>query len=421
MPLGFLGHQALAFCLFLRGDAVQLLLDEAAAFGDLGMEIGQGAAHLGRVGGVGIGVMRRRDMRQRPQRQAEADGAVTGHQEQLAAPGFPQLRLPFRRLALPALDRQHIARGLVQPTVEDAGIAGAVLGVLQLGVLGRDVGGKVRFFQDPFRRILEGRLGIVRVEAKRLCEAAHELTGLFGGGLAVIGFAGNQVGVLPDRLLVVAPVKREGPARQAFARIPFALAVMQEPAGRETLLKPADQRVGQPAFLRADGIGVPFAGLEIVDRDEGRLAAHGQAHIALFQPVVDMAAKRVQPVPGLVREGLGDPGVFGHPLDLHVKFEIDLGRARGGEAPGNRRGILVMRRGGQRDMAFAGHQSRGRVEADPAGARQVDLAPGMEVGEVVIGARGAIQRLEIRFQLDQVARDKARGKAQVAQQLHQQP
>ena len=72
-------------------------------------------------------------------------------------------------------------------------------------------------------------------------------------------------------------------------------------------------------------------------------------------------------------------------------------------------------------MAFAGQQARGRVEADPAGAGQVDLAPGVQVGEVDLGAAGAVERLHVGLELDQVAGDEARRQAQVAQQLHQQP
>jgi hypothetical protein len=56
-----------------------------------------------------------------------------------------------------------------------------------------------------------------------------------------------------------------------------------------------------------------------------------------------------------------------------------------------------MRRRGQRDVAFAGQQARGRVEPDPAGAGQIDLGPGVQVGEVVIGARRPVQRLQSGF------------------------
>ena len=72
-------------------------------------------------------------------------------------------------------------------------------------------------------------------------------------------------------------------------------------------------------------------------------------------------------------------------------------------------------------MAFARHQTRGRVQTDPTRARQIDLAPGMQVGEIVRGALRPIERLHIGHQLDQVARDETGREAQAAQQLHQQP
>ncbi len=72
-------------------------------------------------------------------------------------------------------------------------------------------------------------------------------------------------------------------------------------------------------------------------------------------------------------------------------------------------------------MAFASHQAGRGVQANPAGAGQVDLAPGMQVGEVDLGAAGSVQRLDVRFELYEVARHKTRGQAAVAQQLHQQP
>ena len=72
-------------------------------------------------------------------------------------------------------------------------------------------------------------------------------------------------------------------------------------------------------------------------------------------------------------------------------------------------------------MAFAGHQARRGVQADPAGAGQIDLAPGVQIGEVDRRAARAVERLHVRRQLDQVARDETRGQSHVTQQLHQQP
>jgi hypothetical protein len=80
-----------------------------------------------------------------------------------------------------------------------------------------------------------------------------------------------------------------------------------------------------------------------------------------------------------------------------------------------------MRRRGQRNVAFAGQQPGCRVKADPAGAGQVNLRPGVQVGEVVIGAGRAVERLQIRLELDQIAGDEARGEAEMRSDLNQQP
>ena len=72
-------------------------------------------------------------------------------------------------------------------------------------------------------------------------------------------------------------------------------------------------------------------------------------------------------------------------------------------------------------MAFAGEQAGGGVEADPAGAGQVDFGPGVQIGEVGGGAGGAVERLHVGRELDQVAGDEARGEAEMAQDLDQQP
>ena len=49
---------------------------------------------------------------------------------------------------------------------------------------------------------------------------------------------------------------------------------------------------------------------------------------------------------------------------------------------GDRRGADRMRRGGERNVAFARQQARRRIEADPARARHIDFGPGMQIGEI---------------------------------------
>ncbi|CDF96513.1 hypothetical protein BN844_4972 [Pseudomonas sp. SHC52] len=72
-------------------------------------------------------------------------------------------------------------------------------------------------------------------------------------------------------------------------------------------------------------------------------------------------------------------------------------------------------------MPFASKQAGRRIQADPAGAGQVDLAPGMQVGEVHFGTGRTVEAFHIGGQLNQVTGDEPCGQAQVSQQLHQQP
>ena len=381
--------------------------------------IGQRAAIIGGVSGLHKRKLRLGDMGQAAQRQAVACGAVARHQKQLAAPERPLFRQPAAaRPRLPALHRQHKAGGFGQATTKDTGDAGAFLGVFQFGIFRCHVFGQVAFAQDPFRRVFIGGHHVVGCQPQLSRDAVQQGYGACRGGAQIGPFGGDQRRVGPHRFAITPPIQAEGPARQAFTGIPFALTVMQEPTGGKAVAQAADQLVGKHPFGRADSFGVPFRGFKIEGRDEGRLPPHGQAHIPRRQCGIDLLTHGIQIGPGAFRIGFGDAGVFGDAGDRHVKGEIHLGIA--GHTR-NRRGVAVMRGGGQRDVAFTGEQARGGVKADPARAGQIHLAPGVQVGEIDCGAGRAVQRHQIGFQLDQIARDKAGGKAQMAQRLHQQP
>ena len=87
----------------------------------------------------------------------------------------------------------------------------------------------------------------------------------------------------------------------------------------------------------------------------------------------------------------------------------------------NGRSARGLRRTCQRDVAFAREQARGCVQADPAGTRQINLTPGVQIGEIHLGAAGAVEGLHVGFELNQIARDEACCQAQVAQHLYEQP
>ena len=72
----------------------------------------------------------------------------------------------------------------------------------------------------------------------------------------------------------------------------------------------------------------------------------------------------------------------------------------------------------KRNMPLARHQPGGRIQPDPAGARQIHLRPGMQIGEILRRAgRPAIDRFYIGDELNEIARDEPRGEPQMAQQI----
>ena len=68
-----------------------------------------------------------------------------------------------------------------------------------------------------------------------------------------------------------------------------------------------------------------------------------------------------------------------------------------------------MRRRGNRQMPLAAEHSRGRVHPDPAGAGQINLGPGVQIGKILVRAFRPVHRLDVGAQLDEIARDEARG------------
>ncbi|MCY1508738.1 hypothetical protein D9M68_430580 [compost metagenome] len=395
------------------------MLRAGAAFG----EIRQIVPGNGRVDRMDIGIGGGRDIGQGAERQAITDGAVAGNEEDAAAARLPFLAHPPHASGtrIPGLHRQHVAGRCRQAAFEDAGHAAALFGVLQLGIGGIDVLGEVCLLQQPVGGIFEGRLDHLGRHAQFACHQMQQTFGVLRGDVVVACLLGDEVGAAPDRHAVLAPVEREGPARQAFAGIPLALAIVQETAGREAFAQAADQRVRLLALGWADRVSVPLLGLEVVDRNEGRLAAHRQPYVVFLEHAIDLFTERVQGFPAFVGERLGDARMFRDTCHLHVEGEIGSGVGIAEEAAGDRRGVAIMGRCGKRNVAFAGQEARGGVEPDPAGAGQVDLGPGMQVGKVVVGARGAVERLEIGRELDEIARDETGGEAEIAQDLDQQP
>ena len=135
---------------------------------------------------------------------------------------------------------------------------------------------------------------------------------------------------------------------------------------------------------------------------------------------VDLAPERVDRAPLRLGEGAASTrGSSWMRVTRHLEVERRLGATS--VMPVTGAALAGQRRARERDVAFAGEQSRGRVEADPSGAGNVGFGPRVQVGEVLLRAARPVERLLVGGELDEVARGEARGDAEVAQDLHQQP
>jgi hypothetical protein len=151
----------------------------------------------------------------------------------------------------------------------------------------------------------------------------------------------------------VTPETRQRPARQCFAGIPLPLAVLQDTVGAETLPQPPQQPPGHAPFVRTVGCGVPLGPVHVVDRNERRLATHGQTHIGRGEIAVDLMSELVDRQPLLFAVGLGDARILAHSAYLVVVVELDVALV---DAAGHRRGGGRIGRTGQRNVTFAGEQ-----------------------------------------------------------------
>ncbi len=137
-----------------------------------------------------------------------------------------------------------------------------------------------------------------------------------------------------------------------------------------------------------------------------------------FEIGVDLLAERIEPGPGFIRERFGDPRRLANTFDAHRERELDFGEA--GHA-GDRRRRAEMRRRRHGDVPLACQHARRRIEADPAGAGDIDFGPGVQVREVRLDFRRPFDRIDVRAQLDEIAGDETRGETEMAQRLDQEP
>jgi hypothetical protein len=156
----------------------------------------------------------------------------------------------------------------------------------------------------------------------------------------------------PDRLAVAPPVEREGPARQRSR--PDTICPGRNAGSRRAR---SGRAAGGSACRRASRLAgrrrrCSTRRLEIVDRDEGRLAAHGQPHVA------PRARRRPAPERVSAAQASSENGFVMRGCSAtrrpHVEAEIHLGIARASPRSARRCGNAAC---GQRDVALAGQQA----------------------------------------------------------------
>ena len=139
---------------------------------------------------------------------------------------------------------------------------------------------------------------------------------------------------------------------------------------------------------RAECINIPLGSIAPGSRNKSRLATHGETHIACQQISINRMAQSQHRLP--LRFGVrpGHAGRLQNALYAHV---VRKGHFRFIHPAFNRGSARWLRRTRQWDMAFTRHQAGGGVQPNPASAGQKYLAPGMQVGEINLGAAGTIE------------------------------
>src|SRR5262249_20347380 len=229
-------------------------------------------------------------------------------------------------------------------------------------------------------------------------------------------FIRNERLMAPDRLTVGAPETVERPAWELFARIPFALAEMDQALHPVALAQAMVEIGGEPALVRSQRRGVPFFAVGIIDRYKRRLASHRQSHVAGQEVSVDILAELIDGPPFFFGIRLCDPGCLPDTPNCHFVRELHLALVN---RTGNRSGGSGLWRAREWQMAFSGKQAGRGGETDPAGARQIHFGPGGQNREIFFPPPRTVEGFDVRGELNEIAGDKSGSKAEVTQKLNE--
>ena len=207
---------------------------------------------------------------------------------------------------------------------EDAAQALALHRVVKLRVKRVYINWQAALTPHVVPHVLKARRDVVRRQAQLVGQRGGKSCSVLRGVVARFALVGKQGRVLPDGLAVFAPEDAERPARQLFTRVPLALAKMQKAALAIFSPQLLHQLGGVAAFGRAESVNVPFSAVGVIRRDEGRLAAHCQAHIASGQITVNCLAQGQHLGPLVVGVRFGHARGFVNALHTHVVGKLDF-------------------------------------------------------------------------------------------------
>ena len=226
--------------------------------------------------------------------------------------------------------------------------------VFQVGFGGINIRRQLLLGPQVVERIFISRHQVFGVDTEPLTKSAGKLLRILMINTVILINPCQIAVIAPERLAIGAPETTQCPTRYFLARIPLALAVMQQTAGGEGLAHTQQQVFGQFEFVGAQGIGIPLGGLHVINRNESRLTTGGQAHILLFQFLVDQRAQRIDGGPLFFGIGLCYARIFQDAEDFIVITERHFAFAGGA---GDRCGRYRVRGTGQGNMPFSGQQT----------------------------------------------------------------
>ena len=192
----------------------------------------------------------------------------------------------------------------VQAAFEHLRQSRALHRVLEIGLVRIDVRRQLSLAPQVVEGVFEGRENVFRCQPEPLRDCGEKLTRDLRRDASMTLFVVDQLRVVPDRLAVATPEAVQRPAWQLLTRIPLSLAEVRQPKRRVLLLEPVIDLDGEPPLVRPHRRGVPFGAVRIIDGNECRFAAHGQAHVAGQQLRIDGVAELLDFRPLLLGVGL---------------------------------------------------------------------------------------------------------------------